>query len=67
MALTIRQIKQVAKQKKIMVNENELLLKMLLRGHSSLELTGGKLTDRQIKKIEIFVNSVLVSMKNDVS
>ena len=26
MALTIRQIKQVAKQKKIMVNENELLL-----------------------------------------
>lgn len=67
MASTIRQIKQVAKQKEIMVNENELLLKMLLRGHSSLGLTGGKLTDRQIKKIEIFVNSVLISMKNDVS
>ena len=42
MALTIRQIKQVAKQKGIMVNENELLLKMLLRGHSSLELLIGK-------------------------
>lgn len=67
MASTIRQIKQVATRKGIMVNENELLLKMLLRGHSSLGLTGGKLTDRQIKKIEIFVNSVLVSMKNDVS
>ena len=63
MASTIRQIKQVAIRKKIMVNENELLLKMLLQGHSSLGLTGGKLTDKQIKKIEIFANSVLISIK----
>lgn len=63
MASTIRQIKKIAIQKKIKVNENELLLKMLLQGHSSLGLTGGKLTDKQIKKIEIFANTVLVSIK----
>ncbi len=63
MASTIRQIKQAAKRKEIKVNENELLLKMLLKGHSSLGLTGGKLTDKQVKKIEIFANSVLASIK----
>ena len=46
-----------------MVNENELLLKMLLQGHSSLGLTSGKLTDKQIKKIELFANSILISIK----
>lgn len=63
MASTIRQIKQAAKRKEIKVNENELLLKMLLKGHSSLGLTGGKLTDKQIKKIELFANNVLASIK----
>lgn len=63
MASTIKQIKQFAMQKGIMVNENELLLKMLLHGHSSLGLIGGKLTDKQIKKIELFTNSVLISTK----
>lgn len=61
MASTIKQIKQLAIQKGIIVNENELLLKMLLQGHSSLGLTGGKLTDKQIKKIESFTNNVLLS------
>lgn len=64
MASTIKQIKQLAMKKGIMVNENELLLKMLLQGHSSLGLIGGKLTDKQIKKIELFTNSVLISTKN---
>lgn len=57
-ASTIKQIKQLAMQKGIRVNENELLLRMLLQGHSSLGLTGGKLTSKQIKKIELFVDSV---------
>ena len=65
MASTIKQIKQLAIQKGIEVNENELLLKMLLQGHSALGLTGGKLTDKQRKKIEIFTNEVLVSMGRD--
>lgn len=63
MASTIKQIKQLAMQKGIMLNENKLLLKMLLQGHSSLGLSGGKLTDKQIKKIELFANSVLISTK----
>lgn len=61
MASAIKQIKRMAIQKGIRVNENELLLKMLLQGHSSLGLTGGKLTDKQIKKIESFVDKVLLS------
>ena len=64
MSSTIKQIKQFAIRKEIMVNENELLLKMLLQGHSSLGLIGGKLTDKQINKIELFANSVLISTKN---
>lgn len=63
MASTIKQIKQLAMQKGIKLNENKLLLKMLLRGHSSLGLSGGKLTDKQIKKIELFADSVLISTK----
>lgn len=63
MASTIKQTKQLAMQKGIMVNKNELLLKMLLQGHSALGLTGGKLTDKQIEKIELFTNDVLTSTK----
>ena len=61
MASTINQIKQFAIQKGIIVNKNELLLKMLLQGHSALGLVGGKLTDKQIEKIELFTNNVLIS------
>ncbi len=63
MATTIKQIKQFAIQKGIIVNKNELLLKMLFQGHSSLGLIGGKLTDKQIKKIELFTSNVLISTK----
>ncbi len=63
MASTIKQIKQFAIQKGIIVNKNELLLKMLLQGHSLLGFIGGKLTDKQIKKIESFTNNVLISTK----
>lgn len=63
MASTIKQIKQYALQKGIVVNKNELLLKMLLQGHSSLGLTGGKLTGKQIKRIELFTDNVLASTK----
>lgn len=64
MGTTIKEIKQLAMQKRIMVNENALLLKMLLQGHSSLGLIGGKLTDKQIKKIELFANNVMISAKS---
>lgn len=65
MASTIKQIKKMAIQKGICVNENELLMKMLLQGHSALGLTGGKLTDKQIKKIEDFAISAMKGILPD--
>ena len=64
MASTIKQIKKIVIHKGISVNENELLIKMLLQGHSSFGLQGGKLTSKQIQKIESFVNDTLISLKN---
>lgn len=63
MASTIKQIKRMAIQKGIRVSEHELLLIMLLQGHSALGLTGGKLTDTQIRKIEDFADHVILSSK----
>lgn len=58
-AAAIKQMKALATQKGIKINENELLLKMLWRGHSALGLTGGKLNNKQIKEIEDFTNNIL--------
>ncbi len=61
MDATLKQITQMAVKKGIVVNENKLLIRMLLRGHSYLGLTGGKLTDKQIHKIEKFMDDVIGS------
>lgn len=61
MDATLKQIKQMAIKKGIIVNENKLLIQMLLRGHSSFGLVGGKLTDKQICKIEKFTDNILES------
>ena len=55
---TIKQITQAAKQKGIKVNENYLLLKMGLHGHSMLRLKGGNLTEAQFLKIQQFVQQI---------
>lgn len=60
---TLKQIEAISIQKGIPVHENKLLIKMLLRGHSSLGLTGGKLTDKQTEKVKQFTNNVLISLK----
>lgn len=62
MDITLRQIKAISIQKGMLVNKRRLLIPMLLRGHSSLGFKGGKLTNRQISKIESFTNDVLKKM-----
>lgn len=59
MGTTLKQIEQIAIKKGISVNENKLLIRMLLRGHSFLGLEGGKLTDKQIEKVEKYTEKVL--------
>lgn len=61
---TLKQIEAISIQKGIPVHKKKLLIKLLLRGHSSLGLTGGKLTDKQIEKIRQFTNNVLISLKD---
>lgn len=46
MNVTLKRIEEIAVKKGITVDENKLLIRMLLRGHSSLGLVGGKLTDK---------------------
>lgn len=59
----IKQIKKIAINRGMSVNENELLIKMLLQGHSALGLQGGKLTGKQLDKIESFVSNTLITLK----
>lgn len=54
----IEQMKHIAKEKGIAVNKNELLIKMLLKGHSWLGLEGGNLSDKQIKTIINFTDKI---------
>lgn len=54
----IEQMKHIAKEKGIAVNHNELLIKMLLKGHSWLGLEGGHLSDKQIKIIINFTDII---------
>lgn len=62
---TLKQIEAISIQKGISVHENKLLIKMLLRGHSSLGLTGGKLTDKQEEKVLQFTNNILISLNTE--
>lgn len=52
-------------KKEIIVNENKLLIRMLLRGHSFFGLVRGKLTDKQICKIEKFTDNMFESMNKE--
>ena len=54
----IEQMKHIAKEKGIAVNKNELLIKMLLKGHSWLGLESGNLSDKQIKTIINFTDKI---------
>ena len=54
----IEQMKHIAKEKGIAVNHNELLIKMLLKGHSWLGLEGGHLSDKQMKTIINFTDKI---------
>ena len=58
MESTLKQIREAAERKGIKVNQNELLIKMVLRGHSMLGLKGGKLTEEQQKKVQEFVKTI---------
>lgn len=55
---TLKQIRQAAEERGIAVNENELLVKMMLRGHSWLGLTGGNLTEKQRELVLDFVKKI---------
>lgn len=59
MDVTLKRIREYGEKKGIPVNRNQLLLIMLLKGHSALGLTGGKLSEKQKKQIEEFVNQVI--------
>ena len=55
---TLKQIRQAGERKGIRVNENQLLIKMMLRGHSMLGLKGGNLTREQQETILDFAEKV---------
>ena len=65
MSVTLKRIEEIVVKKGITVDESKLLIRMLLRGHSSLGLQGGKLTDKQICKIEKFTDNVIESMNRE--
>lgn len=60
MDVTVRKIKKYSVRKGIAVNENSFLLAMQLKGHSALGLKGGKLSEKQIKQIEEFVDKIQI-------
>lgn len=60
---TVEQIKKEAAKKNIAVNQNELLIKMLLKGHSWLGLEGGYLSDKQKKVISEFADKIKGEMR----
>lgn len=55
---TLKQIRKAAEERGIPVNENELLVKMMLRGHSWLGQTGGNLTEKQRRLVLDFVKKI---------
>lgn len=55
---TLRQIRREAEKRGIAVHKKTLLIRMLLRGHSALGLKGGRLSDKQVRKIHDFINEI---------
>lgn len=55
---TLKQIRKTAEEKGIVVNKHELLVRMLLHGHSMLGLQGGRLTEKQLKKVRDFMDEI---------
>ena len=58
---TLKRIREYGEKKGIPVSNEQLLLVMLLKGHSALGLTGGKLSDKQKEQIKEFVEKVVVN------
>lgn len=58
MKVAITRIKEYSQKAGIEVSNNELLLRMMLQGHSSLGRVGGNLTAEQKEKIKEFCNNV---------
>lgn len=59
MEITLKRIREYGEKRGIPVSRNQLLLVMLLKGHSALGLTGGKLSDKQRQQIKEFVEKVM--------
>ena len=55
---TLKQIRKTAEEKGIVVNKHELLVRMLLHGHSMLGLQGGRLTEKQLEKVRNFMDEI---------
>lgn len=58
MKVAITRIKEYSQKVGIKVSKNELLLKMMLQGHSALGRVGGNLTTEQKEKIKEFCEDV---------
>lgn len=58
MKVTITRIKEYSEKVGIEVSENELLLRMMLQGHSALGRVGGELTAEQKNTIKVFCDNV---------
>jgi len=55
---TLKQIKNEARLKGISVSRQELLIRMLLRGHTALGLKGGNLSEKQRQKVHNFISAI---------
>lgn len=63
MDVTLKRIREYGKKKEISVSDEQLLLVMLLKGHTALGMEGGKLSDKQKKKIKGFVERIIEDNK----
>lgn len=66
MKVAITRIREYSEKAGIEVSDNELLLKMMLQGHSALGRVGGNLTDEQKDKIKVFCNNVKSELARDM-
>ena len=66
MKKTVTRITEYAHKAGIKTTENQLCLKMLLRGHKALRREGGRLTEKQIAKIKRFVSEVIEKLKKEI-
>lgn len=66
MKVAITRIKEYSEKAGIKVSDNELLLKMMLQGHSALGRVGGILTDEQKDRIKVFCNNIKSELTKDI-